>query len=99
MTFVTNVPCAHVTGTRKRLFFYCDRSQLHARKGQWRQNYPDTAMAKDHRHNARRMMARTPAPGYGTRRTHKHRLGGRGSRALASHRIWQHDFPTYIGGR
>lgn len=38
MTFVTKVPCAQVIGTRLSLFFYSDRSLLHARKGQWRQN-------------------------------------------------------------
>ncbi len=38
MTFVTKVPCAHVTGAEMSLFFYSDKSQSHARKGQWRHN-------------------------------------------------------------
>ena len=39
MTFVTNVPCAHVIQIKKRLFFYSDIFPLRAHKGQWRQNY------------------------------------------------------------
>jgi hypothetical protein len=38
MTFVTNVPCAHVKDYEIRLFFYCDKFLFRARKGQWRQN-------------------------------------------------------------
>ena len=40
MTFVTIVPCAHVTGTGFRLFFYSDKFLSHARKGLWRHSGP-----------------------------------------------------------
>jgi len=35
MTFVTNVPCAHVKQYEIHLFFYCDKFLSHARKGHW----------------------------------------------------------------
>lgn len=31
VSFVTIVLCAHVTGTKKSMFFYCDKFLYHAR--------------------------------------------------------------------
>ena len=46
MTFVTNVPCAHVIQNKKRLFLLSDIFSSRARKGQRRQNYEAGSVAK-----------------------------------------------------